>query len=327
MSNENNPLIAFSKALAEAAEKGGQSTVLVNGRRRLPSSGVAYAADLILTANHAVERDEEIQVLLPDGKEIAAEVIGRDHSSDLAVLRLSEAGATVAEVVAGDVRVGELVLALGRPSRGGIEASLGVVSAVSGPVRTRRGGMIGSFIRTDAIPLPGFSGGPLVNADGLVIGVSTSGLAHGMLLTIPTDVAWRTAKELVEHGSIKHGYIGIRSQEVEIPQAARSALGRQQDTGLLVVFIEEESSASESDLMVGDIIVGIAGTQVSDHDSLVSQLVGDLVGKTTQIEVLRGGQLETIEVTIAERERRTHQGYRRHGRHSGHHHHRHPHSR
>ena len=144
-----------------------------------------------------------------------------------------------------------------------------------------------------------------------------------MLLTLPANVAWKTAEALVEHGSIKQGYLGIRSQEVEIPEAASTTLGREQEIGLLVVYIEEESPSAESDLMVGDIIVGIAGAPVTDHDSLLSQLVGDVVGKSTSIEILRGGQLETIAVTIAERKvrrrgKRSKRG--RHGRHGGHHH-------
>lgn len=318
MNQDNNPLVALSKTLADAAEGAGASTVLVKGRRRMPSSGIAYAGDLVLTANHTVESDEDIGVILPDGTEIVAEVAGRDHSSDLALLRLSQGGASKAEVVQDDLRVGELVLAVGRPSTRGIEASLGVISAVGGPARTRHGGVIEKYLRTDAVPLPGFSGGPLVDTSGLIIGINTSGLAHGMLLTLPAQTAWGIARSLAEHGSIKRGYLGIRSQNVTIPENARESLGREQENGLLVVHIEAESPAAESDLMVGDIIVGIGDHPVSDHDELASLLVGEVVGKPAAVGVLRGGMLKSVEVTIGERP----MGRRgEHGKHDWHHRH------
>jgi S1-C subfamily serine protease len=193
---------------------------------------------------------------------------------------------------------------------------LGIVSALGGPVRTRRGGTLDGYIRTDAIPYPGFSGGPLVDTSGLVLGVNTSGLAHGTLLSIPVQVAWRLAQTLEKHGGVKRGYLGVRSQLVEIPQAARKELGREQEAGLLLVSIESDSPAAESDLMVGDILVGVAGTPISDHDELLAQLDGEVVGKSIPVEVLRGGKLHVVEVTIGQRELPTHSPR---GWHPGHH--------
>ncbi len=300
MSEGKNIFVQISKAMADAVNNAETAVVLVNARRRRPSSGIAYAPDLVLTADHAVERDENISVVLANGDEVPAQVAGRDPGSDLALLRLSEQVLTPAEVVLDEPGVGELVLAVGRPTSSGIEASLGVVSAVDGPVHTRRG-MIDRFIRTDAIPLPGFSGGALVSAEGKVFGINTSGLSHGMLLSIPAAVAWKTAESLAEHGSVKRGYLGIQSQLVEIPAASQEALGREQSTGLLLTHIEEGGPSAESDLIVGDIIVGVAGSPVPDHDSLLGKLSGDVVGKSTSIEVLRGGQPQVVEVVIGER--------------------------
>jgi S1-C subfamily serine protease len=330
MSTENNPLTLFSKTLADATEKAGAATVLVKGRRRMPSSGIASAADLIITADHTVERDDNLLVVLPDGTEVEAEIAGRDPSSDLALLRLAEPKADVAETIGNDaVRVGELVLAVGRPSPSGIEASLGIVSAINGPVRTRRGGMIEEFIRTDAVPLPGFSGGPLINAAGQVVGINTSGLAHGTLLTLPAKVAWKTAAYLAEHGSLKRGYLGLSSQVVAVPEAATESLGREQVAGLLIVNIEAESPAAASDLMVGDIIVGVAGNAVNDHDELAVQLTGEVVGQPTAIDIIRGGVLQAVVVTIGERPTPKHGGRRRGQRSSnrGRRHHRRSHGR
>ena len=315
MKDGKNYISELSKAMAEAVSVAEAATVLVNARRRIPSSGIAFAADLILTADHTVERENEISIMLPGGEEIAAELAGRDPGSDLALLRLSEAAATPAQTATEDPHVGEFVLALGRPKPSGIEASLGVISAINGPIRTRRGAMIEKYIRTDALPLPGFSGGPLVTADGNVLGINSSGFSHSMLLSIPVNQAWKTAQSLAEHGSIKRGYLGIQSQEVEISAESQNALGREHSYGLLLSHIEEGSPATEGGLMVGDIIVGLAGNPITDHDTLLVGMTGDVVGKPTPVEVLRGGQVHIVDVTIGEREPQP-QRRRPHGRRS-----------
>ncbi|MFL7867495.1 MAG: S1C family serine protease [Anaerolineales bacterium] len=295
----SNILVELSNAMAAAVEKAGLSTVMVNARRRMPASGIAYTAELILTANHVVERDEGISVTLSDGNEIPATVVGRDHGTDLALLRLERPLASPAET-AQDAKIGQLALGLGRPSNEGIEASLGVVSAVGGPVHTRHGA-IDRYIRTDTTPFPGFSGGPLVDAEGRVIGLNTSGFGHGVALTIPADLAWKVAEQLAKHGSVRRGYLGVRSQGVEIPGAAQKALKREQATGLILIGVEKDSPAEAAGLMVGDIIVAVDSQLVRDHDELFACLSGDVVDKSTPVEVLRGGQLQTIDVKIGVR--------------------------
>ena len=297
----SNVLVELSDALADAAEKAGKATVLVNARRRMPASGIVYASDLILTADHVVEREEDIKVVLADGAEISARVAGRDAGSDLAVLKLDRAAGTVAEATKSPARLGQLVLALGRPSPDGVEASLGTVSAISGPIRTGRGGLLERYLRTDSISYPGFSGGPLVAADGTVLGLNTSGLANGAAVTVPAEIAWRIADTLVKHGRIKRGYLGIRSQAVEIPEVSQKALQREQSTGLLIVGVENGSPAAKGGLIVGDILVGVAGSPVLHHDELFTRLDGDVAGKSTPIDILRGGQPQTLNVLIGEK--------------------------
>ena len=226
---------------------------------------------------------------------------GRDAGSDLAVLKLERAVSTVAEATKTPARVGQIALALGRPSPDGIEASLGTVSAMGGPIRTGRGGMLERYLRTDSISYPGFSGGPLVAADGTVLGLNTSGLANGAAVTVPADIAWRIADTLVKHGRIKRGYLGIRSQTVDIPEASQKALQREQATGLLIVGVESGSPADKGGLIVGDILVGVAGEPVLHHDELFARLNGDVVGKSTPIDVIRGGQPQTLNVLIGEK--------------------------
>jgi S1-C subfamily serine protease len=300
-SSKDNLLMQLSDAMAAAVARAGSGTVLVNARRRIPASGIGYNSEQILTANHVVERDEDISVTLPDGTDVGASVAGRDPGSDLALLQLKGANAAMIEPAPDEARVGQLVLALGRPSSEGTQASLGVISAIGGPVRTGHGGLLERYLRTDAIPYPGFSGGPLVDAAGRVVGINTSGLARGASLVIPISLAWQIAGTLAKHGHIRRGFLGVRTQPVEITPAQQSALKREQETGLLLVGVEKASPADQAGLIVGDIIVALAGKPVADPDELLANLVGDIVGKATPVEVLRGGQPHALQVTIGER--------------------------
>jgi S1-C subfamily serine protease len=296
-----NAFLELSDAAASAAERAGKSTVLVDARRKFPASGIAISADTILTADHVVERDEDIKVILADGAELNAKLLGRDPGSDLAVLKLEKASATPAEVSKTPARVGQFVLAIGRPSSKGIESSFGSVNAIGGPVRTGRGGRLEGFIKTDVVSYPGFSGGPLVNGDGTIFGINTSGFGSGSAITIPAEIAWKIAEALVKDGKIKRGYLGIRSQTVDLTADGRKALKREQEHGLLIVGMEEDSPAAKGGLLVGDILVGVAGEAIQHHDELFTKLSGDVVGKSTAMDVLRGGKLETIKVVVGER--------------------------
>jgi S1-C subfamily serine protease len=296
-----NPLSALSDSLIEAVEKAGKSTVLVNGRHRMPASGIGYASDLILTADHVVERDEDISVTLADGTNVTTSIAGRDPGNDLALLRVEKASIIPADKASQDAKVGQLVIALGRPGLEGIEASMGIVSAIGGPVRTGRGGLLERYLRTDAVPFPGFSGGPLIDTEGKVVGLNTSGLAHGAAITIPAFLAWSDAENLAKYGYIKRGYLGIRSQQVELAADLQKVLGREQETGLLLVSVEKSSPAESGGLMVGDILVAIEGQVIADHDELMGHLSGESVGKPLAIQLLRGGQPLNIAVTVGER--------------------------
>jgi S1-C subfamily serine protease len=296
----SNPLTDFSNGLTSAVEKAGASTILVDARKRYPASGIAYAEDLILTADHVVTREEDIKVGLPDGKTLTATLAGRDPGSDLALLKLAEKALSPAKT-SDDVKVGQLVLALGRPNNAGMQASWGIVTAISGPARTSRGGLLDEYLQTETTPYPGFSGGPLVNTEGEVLGLNTSGLTRGSSLTIPIKAAWRIADALAKHGTVKRGYLGVRTQPVEIAEAARKALKREQGQGLLVLWLEEAGPAEKGGLLVGDILVAISGQPVGDPDDLFAALNSETVGKSIAVEVVRGGRPETVQVTVAER--------------------------
>jgi S1-C subfamily serine protease len=291
----------FSNGLTSAVEKGGAATILVDARRRYPASGIAYAVDLVLTADHVVTREEDLKVSNAEGKTFSVTIAGRDPGSDLALLRLLEKALSPAKVAQAGPKVGQLVLAIGRPASTGIQASWGIITAIGGPTRTGRGGLLDEYIQTETTSYPGFSGGPLVNTEGEVLGLNTSGLTRGSALTIPAKGAWRIAESLEKYGTVKRGYLGVRTQSADIPASSRSALKSGQEHGLLVLWLEDKGPAQQGGLLVGDILVAVAGQSVADPDDLFSALNSDTVGKQIAVDVLRGGKPETVKVTVGER--------------------------
>jgi len=300
MDRSGESLSLLSDGLADAVERVSPAVVRLYGRRRRPASGVVFADGMVLTASHAVEREEDLSVELHDGRTLAASFVGRDSASDLAVLAVEELGVEAATPVEGEARVGQLALAVGRSGRDrGVKATFGIVGAVGGPLRTRWGGRLDRYIQTDATPYPGLSGGALVNVHGRVMGVVTSGTSRGISLAVPADLAWRTASTLAEQGSVKRGYLGVLSQPVRLPESQKAGL--EQNGGLLVGGVEEGSPADRGGVMLGDVMVSLEGHAVEDTEDLLSLLVGDRVGRGVTVEVLRGGELVTLQVAVGER--------------------------
>src|SRR5919112_3850782 len=293
-------LSALSDGMADAVASVAKAVVRVNGRRRRAGSGVVIAQSTVLTASHVLEREEDLSVETADGRTLSARFAGRDHSSDLAVLKVEGLEIEPATPVEGDARVGQISLAVGSPSRGeGPRATLGVVSAVGGPVRSRRGPRLERYIQTDATPYPGFSGGPLIDAWGNVLGIMTAGWARGAAFAIPAEVAWRAAKTLESQGTIERGYLGILSQPVRLPDGQRTGLT--QRGGLLVVGVEDGSPAGRGGVLLGDILATLDGQPVEDTDDLLMLLAGDRVGRPVPVRLVRGGEVAEIEITVGER--------------------------
>jgi serine protease DegQ len=290
---------ALSAGMADAVEAIGPAVVRVNGRRRRSGTGVVYGQDKVLTASHVLEREEDLTVDLHDGRNLSARFAGRDHSTDLAVLRVGGLDVGAARPAEGEVRVGQIALAVGSPSRGeGPRATFGIVSAVGGPVRTWRGPRLERYIQTDATPYPGLSGGPLIDVGGKVLGIMVSS-SRGTAFAIPADLAWRVAGTLEERGSVKRGYLGILSQPVRLPDGQK--LGLTQKGGLLVVGVEDGSPAGRGGLIVGDILATLDGQPVEDTDDLLVLLGSDRIGRAVPVKLVRGGELEELEITVGER--------------------------
>jgi S1-C subfamily serine protease len=300
--NDTSILARLSDDLAAAVDKAGKSVVTVNARRRMPASGIVWSGNgLIVTANHVVERDDEIGVGLPDGRSVQAKMLGRDPGADLALLQIDATDLTPAERAAGPAKIGHFVLAVGRPGPSGPMASFGIVSLVGGPWRTPQGTSFDNYLRADVAMLPGFSGGPLVDAAGAILGLNSSTLGRGGGLTVPNAAIERTVAALQTHGRVRRGFLGVGAQAVRLPRGMAETLQLPRDQGLLIVSLEPEGPADKGGLLIGDIIVALAGQPVAEVEELQDRLTGDWVGRPMPIRIVRGGQAQDVEVTVGER--------------------------
>lgn len=294
-----NVLTELSEALAQTVTSAGPAVVRVEGRRRLPASGFVWSPDgIIVTANHAVKKDDKLAVGLQDGSRLNAELVGRDPSTDLAVLKIDATGLEPAQRTSEDLGVGHMVLALGRPGRT-VQATLGIISALGDSWRTGMGGQIDRYLQTDVVMYPGFSGGPLVDTRGQVLGLNTSALLRGVSLTVPAATLERVVDALVTHGRLQRGFLGVSTQPVRLPEAVKQVLD--QETGLLIVSVEPGSPADEGGLVMGDAIVGLDDETIRHHDDLLALLSGDRVGQKVPMQIVRGGEVRSINVKIGER--------------------------
>jgi S1-C subfamily serine protease len=286
--------------MAATVEVAGASVVRVEARRRLPASGIVWSSDgVIVTAHHVVERDDNIGVGLPNAETVSATLVGRDPTTDLAVLRAQATDLTPPTwAEPEDLRVGHLVLGLGRPGRT-VQATLGIVSALGESWRTPAGGRIEPYLQTDLVMYPGFSGGPLVDVAGRVLGLNTSALLRGISLSVPTSTLRQVVETLLTHGRVRRGYLGVGAQPVRLPGGLAEELG--QETGLLLVSVEPEGPAGSAGLTLGDTIVALDGQPVRHMDELLALLGGDRVGVSVPIRIVRGGQAQEVTVTIGER--------------------------
>lgn len=293
-------LSQLSDGLADAVAQAGRSIVRIEARRRMPASGIVWSADgLILTAHHVVKVESGITVGLPDGGEVTASLIGRDPTTDLALLRTDATLLPPAWVDFTGLRVGHLVLAVGRPASE-VQSTLGVVSALGEAWRTGAGGKIDAYLQTDVVMYPGFSGGALIDVDGGVIGLNSSALARGVSVSVPAPTLRRLAAALLEHGRVRRGYLGVGVQTVRLPQAVAEAA--QQESGTLIISVEPGSPAAEAGLVLGDTLVTLDNQPVRRVDDLQAHLSGDRVGQIVDATIVRGGQLQTLSLTVGERQ-------------------------
>lgn len=296
-------LAGLSNDLAEAVARVSRSVIAIHGRRRIPSSGVVWAPGVVVTANHTLTRDEDISLTLPDGSTGAASLAGRDPTTDIAVLRTDSTLPPAERSADANLQVGRLVLAVGRPGPA-VTASLGIVSAVGGEWRTWQGGRIDRFVRLDLSVYDGFSGGPLVEAGGRVLGINTSGLTRALAIALPLTTVDRVVGELVKKGHVTRGYLGLAVQPVRLPEPMRRELGLAGTMGLVIINLEAGGPADHAGLLLGDIITGLEGSEVSDPSDILTFLGPERVGKEANLRIVRAGQTRPIAITVGERPRK-----------------------
>lgn len=292
--------IQLSQELASAVEAAGTAVVRVDARRGPGASGVVWAADgLVVTADHVVERDDDVRIGLADGQVVSAAVLGRDPTTDVALLRAEGSGLT--PPAWGDLsalRVGHLVVALSRPGRS-VRAHFGIVSAIGESWRSPAGAELERYVEADVEMTWGFSGGLLVDPTGKAIGMTTAGLMRRTPLVLTQPTLAKVTEPLRVHGRIRRGYLGIGGHPVRLPQEVQARLG--QRSGLIVISVEPGSPAERGGLILGDIVVAVEGAPVRHSGDIAARLGPDTVGSTLTIRILRGGEERDLSVSVGER--------------------------
>jgi serine protease DegQ len=291
-------LNTFSNQLADAVAAAAPAVVQVQGRRR-PASGLVYADGVVLTTVRALGRGDGLHVRRNDGQTLDAELAGWDPTTSLAVLRVNGLDTPPIAPAASPARVGHLALAVARSWSNAVTASAGIVSVIGGPLRTGHRRAIDQVIRTNAPMHDGFAGGALLDTGGALIGIATASEIRGLGVVIPASIAWKTAATVLEHGSLKRGFLGLAGQPVALPESQQGAGGRQQ--ALLVVGVTPGSPSAAAGMLVGDVLLDFDGHAIESPEELLDLLLGDRVGRAVTIKVLRGGTATDLTVTVGER--------------------------
>lgn len=297
-----NALIHLSNELADLAAAAGAHVVSVRARRHYPASGVLWSSDTVVTCSHAIENEDDITVSPAQGNLIAAKLAGRDHTTDLAVLKLASPlvpGEPMAR--AGGVKTGELALVVGRSPDSGVNASLGIVSAVSGAWRTWRGGQFDAYIRLDAKLFPHSSGGAVLNSQGGLIGIATPALSRIAGIAIPLATIQRVAEALLKKGFVPRGFLGIGAQPVPLAHDLRAQLSLPNRAGLIVLAVEPGGPAAKAGILIGDVLTSIGGQAIEDSSDLQERLDSGMIGTTVELGFVRAGSPGRAEVTVGER--------------------------
>ncbi len=296
-------LQALSDQLAATIRKVSLSTARVDARNGVAGAGIVWSADgVVVTADHVLEREDNLRVEL-EGGTFEAELVGRDPGTDLAVLKAKGTNLIAADIAGPQTLApGNLVVAVARPW-GQTVASAGIVSSIG---RAGEGGHWAEQFREGLINAeitlyPGFSGGPLADASGRIVGMNTSGPGQRMRIAIPGETVARVAAELLKEGRIKRGYLGIGVQKIPLAQGLAEKLGLKQETGLMVLTVESGSAADKSGLLPGDILIGVDNTTIARVRELHHWLGSIRGGQQVQARVIRGGEIKQIPVTLGER--------------------------
>jgi S1-C subfamily serine protease len=294
--------IAISNALAEATQKAAAHAVAVHTEPRGSSSGIIWRPGLIVTAEHALRRDEEVQVTLPGGKVANAHLQGRDPSTDLALLKCEDAtAAPVSFADSSNLKPGQLALVVGRTRASGPVAALACVSLVTAERRLWGGNTISPYIRLDVALQRTAVGGAVVDPSGAITGIATPKFAPFGALALPTAVVKRVVDALLTKGHIPRGYLGVGLQPIRLPDNLRNVLQRPEKTAVIVLDVEPEGPASKAGVVIGDVLLALNGKPVVRLEDVHAHLLGEQIGKALTADFLRGGARREASIVVGER--------------------------
>jgi S1-C subfamily serine protease len=291
----------LSKSIAETIEAVQDSIVTVHGGGRSTSSGVVWRPGVVVTVRQGLRRNDSLQVA-HRGEPFAATLAGADAGTDLAVLRIDPGATKPATTTnAQSVRVGELVLAVGRSSLGDLSASTGIVARLGSGWRTWRGGQMDRLIRPDLQLYVGQSGSALVNEGRQVLGINSSALARNAVITVPASTIDRVVDAILERGHVPRPFLGAAMQAVPVPEAQRAHFGEGVDEALLVLHVEPNAPAASGGILVGDLLLSVDGHAVHNVHDVQHRLSNLKVGDPIVIGVVRGGVKMDLGVILADR--------------------------
>jgi len=318
-------LDAYSRAVIDVVDRVGPAVVRIDVKAKEgrvnggTGSGVIVAPDgLVLTNSHVVSGQgsngqglgggTQVTVATVDGRNLTARIVGDDPDTDLALVRI-DAPVTLPAAALGNSKLlkrGQLVIAIGNPLGFESTVTTGVVSALGRSLRARSGRLIDDVIQTDAALNPGNSGGPLVSSRGEVVGINTAVIlgAQGICFAVAANTANFVLGELVRHGRVRRAHIGIAAQQIAIPRRLRYAAELNQESAVLAATVEPGSPAERAGVKSRDIILSLDGTAITGADDLIRALVGDTIGRTVEIEILRGGSRQALALVPQERANR-----------------------
>jgi len=301
-------LDAYSQAIIGAVEQVGPAVVRVEVKNG-GGSGVLFTPDgFLLTNSHVVDRGGNVRVTLPDGRSSAAQIIGTDAITDVAVLRIGGSELPWARLADSKlVRVGQVAIAIGNPFGFHHSVTSGVVSALGRSLRSRSGRLMDDILQTDAALNPGNSGGPLVASTGDVIGLNTATImsAQGLCFAIASNTVRFVASRLMRDGRLRRSVIGMAGQQTPVPRALARAAGIATGSGVIVASIDERGAAAAAGVREGDVVIRFDGQLITGIDDLHRLLTEERIDRAVPVAVLRSGQLVELTVTPRELDRRT----------------------